>query len=155
MLDPVISNSISLTSWKCEASVTLKLDKSLQGKGWARVSKRRSKFVFGTPSSSFRKWNVYVGGSLPQEPSRKQSKERFNTMFKQTINQCITQNSRFIFTQWNDICQRWVQSINFVPQRCEPWVNYSIRSGENRFWGHIWIIPWRNSLIILLKKKHK
>lgn len=86
MLDPVISNSISLTSWKCEASVTLKLDKSLQGKGWARVSKRRSKFVFGTLSSSFRKWNVYVGGSLPQEPSRKQSKIQHNV---QTNNQSM------------------------------------------------------------------
>lgn len=91
MLDPVISNSISLTSWKCEASVTLKLDRSLQGEGWACVGKCRSKLVFGMPSFSFRKWNAYVGGRLPQEPSSKQSKERLNTMFNQLINQCISQ----------------------------------------------------------------
>lgn len=91
MLDPVISNSISLTSWKCEASVTLVFDRSLQGKGWACMGKRRSKLVFGMPSFSFRKWNIYVGGSLPQESSRKQSEERLNSMFKQSINQSMSQ----------------------------------------------------------------
>lgn len=86
MLDPVISNSISLTSWKCEASVTLKLDRSLQREDWACVGKHWSKLVFGMPSFfSFRKWNLYVGGSLPQEPNRKQSQGRLNIMFKQSM----------------------------------------------------------------------
>lgn len=72
----------------------------------------------------------------------------------QSINQClnVSQNSRFRITQWNHIWQRWIQSINFVPQCCEPWVNYGIRSGENRSWSHIWVTPWRHSLTFLSKK---
>lgn len=70
MLDPVMSNSMCLTSWKCDTSVTLLLDTSLAGKGWdwegtvwsMGILSRSSVFSF----ASCRKWNVYVGGSLPQ-----------------------------------------------------------------------------------------
>lgn len=75
MLDAVISNSMSLTSWKCDASVTLRLDTSLAGKGRAwegrvdSVGIRSLSSVFSSTSS--RKWNVYVGGSLSPELSKK------------------------------------------------------------------------------------
>lgn len=71
MLDPVISNSMSLTSWKCDTSVTLLLDNSLEGKGWDWFGMLWSTWIFGMLSvftfMLSRKWNVYVGGSLTQE----------------------------------------------------------------------------------------
>lgn len=77
MLDSVISNSISLTSWKCDRSVTLLFDTSLAGNGWDWQGTGCSVGILGLSSVfSFtlsRKWKVYVGGSLSETKKNKMS----------------------------------------------------------------------------------
>lgn len=62
MLDPVTSNSMCLTSWKCDGSVTLLLNTILAGNGWDWEGTVWSMGILSWTSSfscmSSRKWNV-------------------------------------------------------------------------------------------------
>lgn len=108
-----MSNSMCLTSWKCDVSVTLLLDSSLEGKGWSWEGAVCSVGILNLSSlSSFtssRKWKVYVGGSLPEETSKKTNDWlRFHSAPKHTT----SWYSKYASTEWHAVSGHGILTLH-------------------------------------------